>query len=59
MTRIAPIGLLLFLSCLTVSAQTGLAVYDRIRAQQEAYSQERVYVHTDAEDYRPGDRIWL
>ena len=59
MTRIAPIGLLLFLSCLTLSAQTGLPVYDRIRAQQEAYPQERVYVHTDAEDYRQGDRIWL
>ena len=59
MKRILPIGILLFLSCLTASGQTGLAVYDRLQEQQEAYPQERVYVHTDAEEYLQGDRIWL
>ena len=47
------------MSCLTLPAQTGLPVYDRLAAQQEAYPLERVYVHTDAEDYLQGDRIWL
>ena len=51
--------LLFLMSCLTVSGQTGLAVYDRLQAQLEAYPQERVYVHTDAEEYLQGDRIWL
>lgn len=47
------------MSCLALHAQTGLPVYDRLAAQQEAYPLERVYVHTDAEDYLQGDRIWL
>ena len=47
------------MSCLALPAQTGLPVYDRLAAQQEAYPLERVYVHTDAEDYLQGDRIWL
>ena len=51
--------LLFLLSCLTVSGQTGLAVYDRLMEQREAYPLERVYVHTDAEEYLQGDRIWL
>ena len=57
--RKAPAILLGFMSCLTLHAQTGLPVYDRLAAQQEAYPLERVYVHTDAEDYLQGDRIWL
>lgn len=59
MRRIPLIGLLLLLSCLYASGQTGLPVYDRLQAQQKAYPLERVYVHTDAEDYLQGDRIWL
>ena len=47
------------MSCLALRAQTGLSVYDRLAAQQEAFPLERVYVHTDAEDYLQGDRIWL
>lgn len=39
--------------------QTGLAVYDRLQEQRDVYPLERVYVHTDAEDYLQGDRIWL
>ena len=54
--RIVP---LLFLSCLTAFGQTGISVYDRLQEQREAFPQERVYVHTDAEDYLQGDRIWL
>jgi Outer membrane receptor for Fe3+-dicitrate len=50
---------LLFLSCLAVHAQTGPVVYDRLASQREFYPLERVYVHTDAEDYFQGDRIWL
>ena len=57
--RKAPAILLGFMSCLALPAQTGLPVYDRLAAQQEAYPLERVYVHTDAEDYLQGDRIWL
>ena len=57
--RKAPAILLGFMSCLALHAQTGLPVYDRLAAQQEAYPLERVYVHTDAEDYLQGDRIWL
>ena len=57
--RKAPAILLGFMSCLALPAQTGLLVYDRLAAQQEAYPLERVYVHTDAEDYLQGDRIWL
>ena len=57
--RKSPAILLGFMSCLALHAQTGLPVYDRLAAQQEAYPLERVYVHTDAEDYLQGDRIWL
>ena len=57
--RKAPAILLGFMSCLALHAQTGLPVFDRLAAQQEAYPLERVYVHTDAEDYLQGDRIWL
>ena len=57
--RKASVILLGFMSCLTLHAQTGLPVFDRLAAQQEAYPLERVYVHTDAEDYLQGDRIWL
>ena len=57
--RKASVILLGFMSCLALHAQTGLSVYDRLAAQQEAYPLERVYVHTDAEDYLQGDRIWL
>ena len=59
MRRELSVVLLLMLSCLTVFGQTGLAVYDLLREQQEAYPQERVYIHTDAEEYLQGDRIWL
>ena len=59
MTRHPLTGILLFLSCLTMWGQTGLTVYDRLEEQREAYPQERVYVHTDAEEYLQGDRIWL
>ena len=37
----------------------GLPVYDRLVEQREVFPLERVYVHTDAEDYLQGDRIWL
>ena len=57
--RKVPVILLTVLSCLALRAQTGLSVYDRLTAQREAFPQERVYVHTDAEDYLQGDRIWL
>ena len=57
--RKASVILLGFMSCLALRAQTGLSVYDRLAAQQEAFPLERVYVHTDAEDYLQGDRIWL
>lgn len=53
------VSLLLALSCLTAFGQTGLPLYDRLAAQRKAYPLERVYVHTDAEDYFQGDRIWL
>ena len=55
------IGLLVFLAWTSSVAhgQTGLPVYDRLVQQREAYPLERVYVHTDAEDYLQGDRIWL
>ena len=59
MNRVSQIGCLLLLSCLTAFGQTGLPVYDRLLEQQETYPLERVYVHTDAEDYLQGDRIWL
>ena len=59
MRRITSVGLLLLLSCLAASGQTGLAVYDRLQEQRAAYPLERVYVHTDAEEYLHGDRIWL
>ena len=58
MLRINLTGFLL-LSCLVSYAQTGLSVYDRLTAQREFFPLERVYVHTDAEDYLQGDRIWL
>ncbi len=51
--------LLLVMSCLAVHAQTGPVVYDRLASQREFYPLERVYVHTDAEDYFQGDRIWM
>lgn len=54
-----PVILCTVLSCLALRAQTGLSVYDRIAAQQKAFPLERIYVHTDAEDYLQGDRIWL
>ena len=57
--RKAPVIFLWFMSCLALHAQTGLTVYERLRKQREAYPLERVYVHTDAEDYLQGDRIWL
>ena len=57
--RRAWVILILVLSCLPLHAQTGLAVYDRLVAQRAFFPQERVYVHTDAEDYLQGDRIWL
>ena len=57
MKRLIP--LLLALSFLTAFGQTGLPLYDRLAAQREAYPLERIYVHTDAEDYFQGDRIWL
>lgn len=47
------------LSAPSVSAQTGLFVHDRLTQQRSLYPQERLYVHTDAEDYLQGDRIWL
>ena len=53
------IASILGLSCLVCHGQTGLPVYDRLVAQREAFPLERVYVHTDAEDYLQGDRIWL
>ena len=59
MARFLRIVPLLFLSCLTAYSQTGISVYDRIQEQREAFPLERVYVHTDAEDYLQGDRIWL
>ena len=59
MIRTASAGVLLLLSCLTASGQSGIPLYDRLQEQREAYPQERVYVHTDAEDYLQGDRIWL
>ena len=54
-----PVILLWALFCLPVLGQTGPDVYDRLRAQREVYPLERIYVHTDAEDYLQGDRIWL
>lgn len=57
--RKVPVILLTVLSCLALRAQTGLSVYDRLTAQQEAFPLERIYLHTDAEDYLQGDRIWL
>ena len=57
--RKASVILFGLMSCLALRAQTGLSVYDRLAAQQEAFPLERVYVHTDAEDYLQGDRIWL
>ncbi len=59
MARFLRIVPLLFLSCLTAYSQTGISVYDRLQEQREAFPLERVYVHTDAEDYLQGDRIWL
>ena len=52
-------GLLLVLSCPAVQAQTGISVYDRLLSLRQSYPLERVYVHTDAEDYLQGDRMWL
>ncbi len=57
--RKAPVIFLWFMSCLALHAQTGLTVYERLQKQREAYPLERVYVHTDAEEYLQGDRIWL
>ena len=62
MTKIRFTGflfLLLALSAPSLSAQTGLFVHDRLTQQRSLYPQERLYVHTDAEDYLQGDRIWL
>lgn len=59
MKKILPISFLFLLSALAASGQTGLPVYDRLVRQRECYPLERVYVHTDAEDYLQGDRIWL
>lgn len=61
MRALRHIGLLvnLLLSCAMAHAQTGLPVYDRLVEQREVFPLERVYVHTDAEDYLQGDRIWL
>ena len=53
------IATILGLSCLVCYGQTGLSVYDQLAAQRDAFPLERVYVHTDAEDYLQGDRIWL
>ena len=56
------IGLLAFilaLTCPVAHAQMSLPVYDRLVEQREVFPLERVYVHTDAEDYLQGDRIWL
>ena len=57
--KIRLFGLFLLLSCLAARSQTGLPVYDRLSAQREVFPLERLYVHTDAEDYLQGDRIWL
>ena len=61
MRALRHIGLIvnLFLTCAMAHAQTGLPVYDRLVEQREVFPLERVYVHTDAEDYLQGDRIWL
>lgn len=55
------ISILLFvlLSPLAAIGQTGLPIYDRLTQQRTVFPLERVYVHTDAEDYLQGDRIWL
>lgn len=59
MARSSQIAALLLLSCLTAFGQTGLSVYDRLQEQRAVYPLERMYVHTDAEEYLQGDRIWF
>ena len=60
MRTLRHIGLLVFFFLAwTTYAQTGLPVYDRLAEQHAVFPLERVYVHTDAEDYLQGDRIWL
>ena len=43
----------------TLAAQTGNILTDRIIEQLHLYPQEKTYIHADAADYAPGDRVWL
>ena len=40
-------------------AQTHPAIVNHIISQLRIFPQEKTYVHTDAADYAPGDRIWF
>lgn len=52
-------AIMLFLSAVLMRAQTNNMLIDRIIRQLQMAPQEKTYVHTDAADYAPGDRIWL
>ena len=48
-----------FLANMPALAQEPATVIDRIVQQIRLFPQEKTYMHTDASDYAPGDRIWV
>lgn len=60
-TRLVSLMFLCLFSHLTAVtwAQTPHPLAQRIMRQIQLYPQEKTYVHTDATDYRAGDRVWL
>ena len=50
---------LFLLTCMAVRAQMPMSVSGRQTASGGVSPAEQVYIHTDAEDYLQGDRIWL
>ena len=48
-----------FLANMSALAQEPATVIDRIVQQIRLFPQEKTYMHTDASDYAPGDRIWV
>lgn len=53
------LSVMLIIGSIVSLAQTDTLLTGRIIREIQAFPQEKTYVHTDATDYQPGDRVWL